>query len=450
MDCAKRHLSPILRTAVRRTLLSALLLGGPVLVGGHCWGQRDSAATESESGSAPAFWHRGDVHRDGDLDGLSTMESSLYGTEHLSEFLESWYRLLFDVSEATTGTERPLQVVHFGGSHVQAGRIGWALRQRLHEDRPGVVAGCGIQPPHRLVDSNGPPERGWSSPLNWTGQSCANRRHRGSWGITGVEAQIDEAAPVSCWSGAPAGSHCVSSIRVLSPPDSAPGWQPLLPQPWMADLGAQPSAGIAQWIGPEGGAAPDTLTLEPTRAGAQVLHGVEWVPQHAQFVFHDLGANGANSTSWMRNPHFKTQLRAVSPDLVILAWGINDAHMAQHRFDARRFSRHYGALIDTIRAARPTTEILLVTNNDSHYRHRHNPNAESVRKAMLELVSEREVACWDLYGHLGGKGSIDALNAAGFAASDRLHFRKDGYILIGELLYELLVRAAIQHWTSTP
>ena len=202
---------------------------------------------------------------------------------------------------------------------------------------PGVVVGCGIQPPHRLVDSNGPPERGWSSPLNWTGQSCANRRHRGSWGITGVEAQIDEAAPVSCWSGAPAGSHCVSSIRVLSPPDSAPGWQPLLPQPWMADLGAQPSAGIAQWIGPEGGAAPDTLTLEPTRAGAQVLHGVEWVPQHAQFVFHDLGANGANSTSWMRNPHFKTQLRAVSPDLVILAWGINDAHMAQSRFDAQPF-----------------------------------------------------------------------------------------------------------------
>lgn len=152
----------------------------------------------------------------------------------------------------------------------------------------------------------------------------------------------------------------------------------------------------------------------------------------------------------MRNPHFKEQLRNVAPDLTILAWGINDAHMSQSRFDAARFSRHYGALIDTIRSAHPDTEILLVTNNDSHYRHRHNPNAEDVRAAMLNLVAERDVACWDLYGHLGGKGSIDALNATGFAASDRLHFRRDGYILIGELLYELLVRAAIQHSTPAP
>ena len=192
------------------------------------------------------------------------------------------------------------------------------------------------------------------------------------------------------------------------------------------------------------------MTLQPTSDGEPVLHGVEWIPANAGFVFHDLGANGANSTSWMRNPHFKAQLQAVSADLVILAWGINDAHMAQNRFDSGRFARHYGALIDTIRSAQPGAEILLVTNNDSHYRHRHNPNAESVRQAMLDLVAQREVACWDLYAHLGGKGSIDALNSAGFAASDRLHFRKDGYILIGELLYELLVRAAIHHWNDTP
>lgn len=449
MDYAEAHLPPLL-TGMRWPLLAALLLGSPVLGGGHCWGQRDSAATESESGDAPTLWQRGDVHRDGDLGGLSDVGGSLHGAQHLSQFLAAWYGLLFEASDPSPADGGPLEVVHFGGSHVQAGRIGWAFRQRLHQDRPGVVVGCGIQAPHRLMDSNGPPERGWSSPQEWTGQSCANRRHRGDWGITGVEAQSLVAAPVSCWSGAPAGERCISEIRVLSRPDSAAGWQPVLPQPWMPDLGAQSSAGIAQWIGPEGGSAPDTLTLQPTTEGAQVLHGVEWIPDHADFVFHDLGANGASSTSWMRNPHFKEQLRTVSPDLVILAWGINDAHMAQSRFDAARFSRHYGALIDTIRSARPATEILLVTNNDSHYRHRHNPNAESVRRAMLDLVAQREVACWDLYGQLGGKGSIDALNTTGFAASDRLHFRKDGYILIGELLYEVLVRAAIQHWTSTP
>jgi lysophospholipase L1-like esterase len=61
---------------------------------------------------------------------------------------------------------------------------------------------------------------------------------------------------------------------------------------------------------------------------------------------------------------------------------------------------------------------------------------------MRELVTTEDVACWDLYRQLGGRGSIDQLHAAGFAADDRLHFRRDGYILIGEMLYELLARAA--------
>ena len=415
-----------------------------------CWGQRDSAATESEWSESTHPLQRGDAHRDDGLNGLADMDGMLYGSEHLSRFLASWHALLFDESSEAPMLDGPLQVVHFGGSHVQAGRIGLAFRQRLREDRPGVVVGCGIQSPHRLMESNGPPERGWSSPAVWTGQSCANRRHRGDWGITGVEAISTSAAPVSCWSGSPAGEHCISEIRVLSRPDTATGWQPLLPQVWVPMLEAQSAAGITQWVGPEGGTAPDTLTLQPTAPGAQALHGVEWIPEQAGFVFHDLGANGASSTSWMRNPHFPEQLRTIAPDLVILAWGINDAHMAQSRFDVDRFSKHYAALIDSIRMARPEIEILLVTNNDSHYRHRHNPNAEDVRRAMLDLVSQRGVACWDLYGHLGGAGSIDALNACGFAAGDRLHFRKDGYILMGELLYELLLRAAIQHRTPSP
>jgi lysophospholipase L1-like esterase len=449
MDCAKVDPYRPVWTNRCRWLAAVLWLGTGFMDGALCWGQRDSAATESEWSETTSDRLRGDVHRDDDLAGLPAMEATLYGREHLSRFLTSWYSLLFDL-QPDSPSANPIEVVHFGGSHVQAGRIGWAFRQRLSEDRPGIAVGCGIQVPHRLMDSNGPPDRGWSSPEDWSGQSCANRRHQAPWGITGIEAQSPVAAPVACWSGSPAGERCVSEIRILSRPDSALNWRPVLPQPWKPDLAALSSAGIAHWISPAGGAAPDTLILQPAAAGAQALHGVEWVPQNAGFVFHDLGANGANSTSWMRNPHFKEQLRNVAPDLTILAWGINDAHMSQSRFDAARFSRHYGALIDTIRSAHPDTEILLVTNNDSHYRHRHNPNAEDVRAAMLNLVAERGVACWDLYGHLGGKGSIDALNGTGFAASDRLHFRRDGYILIGELLYELLVRAAIQHSTPAP
>ena len=68
---------------------------------------------------------------------------------------------------------------------------------------------------------------------------------------------------------------------------------------------------------------------------------------------------------------------------------------------------------------------------------------------MAELVEEWDVACWDLYGALGGAHSMDRLKTAGFAARDHLHFNRTGYELIGELLYDALVRAAFpNHETS--
>ena len=44
---------------------------------------------------------------------------------------------------------------------------------------------------------------------------------------------------------------------------------------------------------------------------------------------------------------------------------------------------------------------------------------------------------------------MDQLYREGMAASDRLHFNRDGYILIGELLYDALTRAAIAHEPQT-
>ena len=140
MDCAEPHLSPLL-IGKCWPMVAALLLVSPVCGGGHCWGQRDSAATEAESGGAPALWERGDVHRDGDLRGLCAVDGSLHGAEHLSQFLAAWYSLLFEAPDSAAAVGGPLEAVHFGGSHVQAGRIGWAFRQRLHQDRPGVVVG---------------------------------------------------------------------------------------------------------------------------------------------------------------------------------------------------------------------------------------------------------------------------------------------------------------------
>ena len=400
--------------------------------------QDSTAAAEAEWTTEAVHPHRGDPYRDDDLRMISSSTAFLHGAGHLSRFLEKWHELLTGMDRQTDG---PITVVHMGGSHVQAGRIGWAFRNQLLSDFPGLVIGHGIQPPYRLTGTNGPPERGWTSSSEWTRASCAHRRHEGEWGLTGIEAQCIAPEDITCWSGDPAGELCCPSFRVFNRPETHGAWRPTST---VQSEAVKHACGIVEWKAESGNFLPDTMKLTPAQGGPVTLHGVEWIPQDADLVYHDIGANGAHSASWLRNPHFSAQLSAISPDLVILAFGINDAHMAVNRFDPSRFKRHYRALLDTIRGANPGADILLVTNNDSHYRSRHNPNAERVRAAMKELVQTERVACWDLYGQLGGKGSIDRLRQSGFAAEDRLHMRRDGYVLIGELLYGTLVRSAAE------
>lgn len=441
MEIEGRHIRRAAHAGV--ALLMVILLPGVGLQA-----QRDSAATEAEWAAEETGPFRGDPHRDPQLGRLSPMEGQLLGTAHIASFLSAWSDLLSGSAEYRGAP--PIQIAHFGGSHVQAGRMGWTFRKRLLEDRPGLVVGRGIQPPHRLVDANGPPERGWTSDRHWTGSSCANRRHQGEWGLTGIEATCDGAPNITCWSGGPAGETCCSAVRIFERPDSVPHWRPEPPMEWSPSPSRTPETGIFRWDAAQAAAVPDTLRLSAVGAGVGVMQGIEWWPDSVDFVFHDLGANGASSTSWMRSPHFPVQLEAVSPDLAILAWGINDAHMPAARFDRNRFLDHYRTLIRAFRAACPDIGLILVTNNDSHFRGMHNPNAEQVRSAMLELVETERVACWDLYGHMGGRGAVDWLYEAGFAASDHLHMRKDGYVLWGELLYELLTRAAMVEIPTAP
>ena len=388
---------------------------------------QDKAAREAEKEEKVPGLADTDPLRSNDLWFLQAGECDILGQENLSGFLTRFRSVL--LGAPATDDTIPVSVFHFGGSHVQAGRIGWAFRKRLAQDRPGLVVNRGILPPHRLAGENGPPKVHWSSDADWKGQRSSHRRHTGNWGITGLEVSTSDPDTVRVWNGEWNGQGCLDAIDILSPPENR--WE------WSNHHSS------LSW-GPLEVDAGDTLMLWTEDSVAR-LHGVWMRNRDAALVYHDLGGNGASTAAWLRHSLLEEQLEHCPADLAILAWGINDAHMRPDRFEPDRFKQRYSQLITAFRAVHPALDILLVTNNDSHYRDRHNPNAERVRQAMAELVDEMEVACWDLYGVLGGAHSMDLLNRVGFASSDHLHFNRNGYELIGELLYDALVRAALQN-----
>ena len=156
------------------------------------------------------------------------------------------------------------------------------------------------------------------------------------------------------------------------------------------------------------------------------------------------GVNGARTTTWTdRCPEFSREMSLVHPNLVILGLGINDSTSPQKDFKPEKFKANYRRLISEILEQSPDCALLFITNNDSwRYVRRgmvHNGNGEAVRLAMMELAKEYDAAVWDLYGLMGGSGSATEWREAGLMKNDRLHFTKEGYEFLGDLLYRAII-----------
>lgn len=195
-------------------------------------------------------------------------------------------------------------------------------------------------------------------------------------------------------------------------------------------------------------AATDTLLIRfniPTGENF-VLNGLQPISGRAGVNYYTSGVNGAAVTSWTNEcVNFERDFNnLINPDLVIFGLGINDSAVPKEDFSIEKFKANYRRLIDMILKKNPDCALLFHTNNDS-FRYvkggmEYNRNAESVRQAMLELAAEYNGAVWDLYGVMGAENSVYQWEEAGLILPDRLHFTKDGYELVADMMFQALIK----------
>ena len=163
---------------------------------------------------------------------------------------------------------------------------------------------------------------------------------------------------------------------------------------------------------------------------------------------HGVGVNGASVPSYLRCDDFERDLELVKPDLIIFGIGINDA--AEKDFEKETFKQNYAELIDIMQRVNPDCALLFVTNNDSFKRikkkkYEVNPNGKIVQQAFMEMAEDYGAAVWDQFDVMGGLRSMQNWEKAGLAQKDKIHFTRDGYKLIGDLLYNALIESYMQH-----
>lgn len=364
----------------------------------------------------------------------------------------AWERYHAKLDELVFHGSGQLNLVHVGGSHVQADMWSMELRHRMQSMVPGVRAGRGFIFPYNMAKSNNP---WWYNPEytgSWTGLRNVVRTDSSTLGIAGISATTRDTLSTLkvSFRGEVYPGYTFDRVKVLHRMDSSYE---------VTAFDTDPRIGITKRVNVAGGFTEflfdrqmDTLRLRFQRTDTTqcqfTLRGIILENKDPGILLHATGVNGASTTNWLRCQRFSDELAYLHPDLIIFSIGINDAHDPD--FDATRYENNYRELIRRARTAAPDVAILLTTNTDSYMKRRYpNMNATKVREVMLRLSASEGVGVWDTFGVMGGQGSVRLWEDADLAKSDRIHMTREGYALLGDLLFTALMEKYGDHLKRT-
>ncbi|MCH5168925.1 MAG: hypothetical protein J1F27_04725 [Prevotellaceae bacterium] len=332
-----------------------------------------------------------------------------------------------------------LNILHIGGSHVQAGIFSHRLRENIGASR-------GMLFPWKAIRSNAPADYSITSSGTWDKSRCLESSPTEQFGMSGAAAIT---------------SDSLASFQLMLPAKYAFRRLHVIGK---AEGGAEPylvcNSGDTLEAERKGDDfifsldKPDSLCTiawrEMKDSARFVLRGI--FPEGGQRItYSESGVNGASVPSWLRCELLAEELSLLCPpDLVIMGIGINDANVPFSHFDAEAFKASYRNLMNEIRKANPNACFLFITNNDcwlraGRQRRVLNRNTQKVEQAMMDLARECDGAVWNQFRIMGGYGSSNHWVNARLMNRDHIHFLRAGYELLADLLYNALVTTELEH-----
>jgi lysophospholipase L1-like esterase len=364
----------------------------------------------------------------------------------LTALFDRWQRVV----ETGSGN---INIVHIGGSHVQAGMMSNTVRCRIMQQWPTLVGSRGMLFPYSAAARcNNPADYRIHCRERMQLNSCVAKEHPLPLGLCGIAVTAaDTMTEVQVVMNEPRVDYATSRVVVIGHSDS--NVVPCLSIDGRTVFPSYVAAATERYVFNLSAPTDSFAILLPCQPGQQfTLTGLYLGNRQPGFTFSSIGVNGAAVPDYLRCTHFVRDLRMLHPDLVIFGIGINDAVPAN--FDTAAFRQNYLALIDSVRAANPDCAFLFVTNNDSfrktgRRRYAVNTNGALAREVFYRLAREVDGAVWDQYEVMGGQKSMDKWRIHKLAQTDRVHFTAAGYRLVGNLLADALLQALDAHSQPT-
>jgi lysophospholipase L1-like esterase len=336
-----------------------------------------------------------------------------------------------------------LRIVQFGDSHTASDTITSGLR-RLLQQRFG---NAGI---------------GWIAPMKTPGQNHSLVKYESNGWELSTSRNANEARqkifPLGGYIATPVSDN--ASISVIPRAESADLWKARVSlKQWKAPLiltdarkkriVIEPSRPFGLWR--------DAVIASPLRlpftitagsSGDADLGGI-WLEKNraSGVTVSAIGLNGVTLKNWeyWSMPHQWTrQLTASKADMVILAYGTNEA--IQPRLDIADMKNILRKSVLTVRDALPDSAIVIVGAPDALHAkeagdcgERIFPMLREVKRAQREIAEKMKTLFWDWQTAMGGPCSMEDWFAEGLAKEDRIHFSLAGYQKSAEFFYDDLM-----------
>ena len=354
--------------------------------------------------------------------------------------------LYLKIDSLLTGSRANVNIWHIGGSHVQGGHFTYRLQENFCSSATGMQGERGFLFPCRLAHTNSDKSFRTSATGEWTAPMMTKKSapDKPRYGITGFGATTaDTTASIGLGLGINSDTLWrFDRLRILGYPHGEDAWPYLVDGADTILFSREEEKGAYLFELPRETDSvlvrfhlPDSSSF--TFSGFQPISG------RGGFSYHCSGVNGAKLTNWLDEaPDLERDLALVKPDLAIFGLSINDSACSAEDFDAEKFKDNYRRLVALVRRVSPDCAFLWLTSNDSYrYVRRgmaYNENGRTVQKAMMELAQETGGAVWDIFAIMGGPRSVMEWRDAGLIKKDRLHFTIEGYIMMGDLLYNAI------------
>jgi lysophospholipase L1-like esterase len=336
-----------------------------------------------------------------------------------------------------------INIVHIGDSHILANLLTREVRDRLQ--KAFGDAGRGLIFPYKLAGSNGPKDYLVSTNARWNGANCQRDLDEVTpFGVSGfsLETQNPNAElSIRLQDTATAESRLFTKVTVL---------QYMTVGEYDLELRDDNSKQKANLI-IEGDYARSYYFDRPVgqvtiaakknnkQQKALTLDGISLENELSGVIYHSIGVNGGKFKDYVRADYFAKQVAELSPDLIILSMGTNEA---QAKIDESVFYRSMRDLTDKLLAHSPAAHIMLTTPADSYLRGKGaNPHLADASAVIRKFSQDKGYALWDLYRFTGGTNSAQDWKARGLMSSDSVHYSKAGYAVQGKLLYQGIIKS---------